>query len=43
MEMGRSTDDPMTSQSIEGKHVPGFEMLDAKDHLQNLIQKKCQC
>ena len=30
MELARSTDDLMTSVSIEGKHFPAFEMLDAK-------------
>ena len=30
MEMARSIDDLLTSQSIEGKSFPDFEMLDAR-------------
>ena len=30
VEMAKSIDDPMTSQSTEGKHFFDFEMLDAK-------------
>ena len=43
MEMARSTDDLLTSQSIEGRRdFPYFEML-VLDHLQYLLQKESQC